>query len=68
MTTETATLEIQHKTREVFEQANREIAERLGDAPGAEFLMALMIENEEDPNDLADLYCFAVLRDMAPAN
>lgn len=68
MKTEPTLIEIQPKTRELFEKADREIAERLGSSPGAEFLMSLMVENEEDPHDLADLYCFTVLRELAPAN
>lgn len=68
MKTEPATIEIKSTTREVFEQADKEIAQRLGNSPGPEFLMSLMIENEDDPIDLADLYCFTVLRDLQPTH
>lgn len=57
----TTTIEMTPDKYELYVQADREIADRLGQSPGPEFLMSLMLENEDDPRDLADIYCHAVL-------
>lgn len=48
---------------ELYIQANREIERRLGRSPGAEFLMALVVERE-NPMDVADFYCDAVFTEV----
>lgn len=52
---------------QLYAQANDRIAERIGHAPGAEFLMSLMIESITDPEELAETYCRTVFNQMAPA-
>ena len=38
----------------------RKTRRRLGKSPGIPFLMALIVENEEDAIDLADICCSAI--------
>ncbi len=59
--TQQATIEIHQDKYQLYVAADREIADRLGQSPGPEFLMSLMLENEEDSADLADIYCHTVL-------
>jgi hypothetical protein len=54
-------ISIPRKTAELYIQANREIEKRLGQAPGAEVLMSLVVE-QEDPTELADDYCRILLQ------
>lgn len=56
------TLQIKPKRFREFERANREIERRTGSAPGVEALMILTIDASNDPHELADIYCFKVLR------
>ena len=63
-TTQHATVEIQPEKYELYVEADRQIQKRLGQSPGPEFLMSLMLENEEDPSDLADIYCHTILHDV----
>jgi len=56
------TLEILKRKLQVFIEADKEIAKRAGTSPGVEALMAQQIETEDDPRDLADRYCFTVLK------
>lgn len=44
----------------MFERADQEIQRRLGKSPGIPFLMSLIVENEEDPIDLADICCATI--------
>ena len=54
-------ISIPRKTAELYIQANREIEKRLGQAPGAEVLMSLVLE-QEDPAELAEDYCRILLQ------
>ena len=60
--TQQATIELNPDKYQLYVAADKEIGERLGHSPGPEFLMSLMLENEEDSADLADIYCHTVLR------
>jgi len=60
-TTQHATVEIQPEKYELYVEADRQIYSRLGQSPGPEFLMSLMLENEDDPSDLADIYLHTIL-------
>ena len=53
-------ISIQRKTAELYIQANREIEKRLGQAPGAEVLMSLVVE-QESPAELVEDYCRILL-------
>lgn len=53
-------ISIPRKTAELFIQANREIEKRLGQAPGAEVLMSLVVE-QENPAELVEDYCRILL-------
>ena len=53
-------ISIPRKTAELYIQANREIEKRLGQAPGAEVLMSLVVE-QESPADLVEDYCRILL-------
>jgi hypothetical protein len=44
----------------MYVRADEEIKRRLGKSPGIPFLMSLIVENEEDPIDLADICCAAI--------
>jgi hypothetical protein len=44
----------------MYVQADQEIQRRLGKSPGIPFLMSLIVENEEDPIDLADICCATI--------
>ena len=56
------TLQILRSRLEVYAQASKEIERRTGQAPGAEAMMVYELENTDDPCDLADLYCWNVLK------
>ena len=53
-------ISIPRKTAELYIQANREIEKRLGQAPGAEVLMSLAVE-QENPTELVEDYCRILL-------
>ena len=53
-------IEVSAEKYEMYVQADQEIQRRLGKSPGIPFLMALIVENEEDPIDLADICCSAI--------
>ena len=53
-------ISIPRKTAELYIQANREIEKRLGQAPGAEVLMSLIVE-QENPTELVEDYCRILL-------
>lgn len=53
-------ISIPRKTAELYIQANREIERRLGQAPGAEVLMSLVVE-QENPTELVEDYCRILL-------
>ncbi len=59
--THQVTIEIDLEKYQLYVEADREISQRLGYSPGPEFLMSLMLESEEDPADLADIYCYTIL-------
>lgn len=64
METETpveATVGIRPEKYDLYIAADNLIAERLGHSPGPEMLLATIIENEEDPLVLAELYCISLL-------
>jgi hypothetical protein len=52
---------ITRRSAELFIQANREIEKRLGKAPGAEVLMALVLE-KENPMEFVEDYCDILLQ------
>ena len=54
------TIEISPEKYEMYVRADEEIKRRLGKSPGIPFLMSLIVENEEDPIDLADICCAAI--------
>jgi len=58
-------INLQPETAHLYIKANREIEQRLGKSPGAEFLMAWVVENE-DPKQLADFYCDLVFTEVQP--
>jgi hypothetical protein len=60
-------LPVSPDTERLYAAANERIAERIGHAPGAEFLMSLMVESITDPQELAETYCRTVFNHMAPA-
>ena len=53
-------ISIPRKTAELYIQANREIEKRLGQAPGAEVLMSLIVE-QENLAELVEDYCHILL-------
>ncbi|HWC58710.1 MAG TPA: hypothetical protein VHC44_03380 [Verrucomicrobiae bacterium] len=52
---------ITRRSVELFIQANHEIEKRLGKAPGAEVLMALVLE-KENPMEFVEDYCDILLQ------
>lgn len=58
--TRSITIEISEEKYDMYVQADQEIKRRLGKSPGIPFLMALIVENEEDAIDLADICCAAI--------
>ena len=56
------TLHILRSRYDVFALASEEIERRTGTAPGVEAMMEYDLETTVDPDDLADLYCFTVLK------
>ena len=59
------TLNIDTRTLVEFAQASREVARRTGTAPAVEAMMAHMLKARNDADDLADMYCFCVLKHSA---
>ena len=58
--THRVTIEVRPEKYEMYVQANQEIQRRLGKSPGIPFLMSLIVENEEDPIDVADICCATI--------
>ena len=58
-------VEVRPEKYDLYVQADNLIAERLGIAPGPEALMSIILENEEVPTVLAELFCAAVLHAVA---
>ena len=56
------TLHILRSRHDVFALASEEIERRTGKAPGVEAMMEYDLETNVDPDDLADLYCWNVLK------
>ena len=56
------TLHILRSQYDVFALASEEMARRTGAAPGIEAMMEYAVESTADPDDLADLYCWTVLK------
>ena len=56
------TLHILRSRYDVFAMGSEEIKRRTGIAPGVEAMMEYDLETTVDPNDLADLYCWNVLK------
>ena len=56
------TLHIRRSRYDVFAMASEEIERRTGRAPGVEAMMEYDLESMVDPDDLADLYCWSVLK------
>ncbi len=56
------TLHILRSRYDVFALASEEIERRTGKAPGVEAMMEYDLETNSDPDDLADLYCWHVLK------
>jgi hypothetical protein len=61
------TVGIQSDKYDLYVAADNLIAERLGRSPGPEALMSAMIENEDDPVIIAELYCLSLLHKTAAA-
>ena len=55
-------MQIKARRFKEFVRANREIERRTGSAPGVEALMILTIDASNDPHELADIFCYKVLR------
>ena len=55
-------LHILRSRYDVFAMASEEIERRTGKAPGVEAMMEFDLETNTDPDDLADLYCWNVLK------
>ena len=47
---------------DLYVVADQLIHERLGCSPGPAYLMAMVLEVEGDPADLADIYCHTILQ------
>jgi hypothetical protein len=58
-------VEVLPEKYDLYAQADKLIAERLGLSPGPQALMTIILENEEDPTVLAELYCVAILHAVA---
>jgi len=56
-----ATVGIRPEKYDLYVEADNLIAERLGVSPSPEILMSTIVENEEDPLVLAELYCLSLL-------
>ena len=59
------TVGIRPEKYDLYSEADSLIAERLGHSPGPALLMSTIIENEEDPLLLAEIYCFHLLNAKA---
>ena len=58
--THTITIQVSAEKYDMYVQADQEITRRLGKSPGIPFLMSLIVENEEDGIDLADICCSTI--------
>ena len=58
--THTISIGVSEEKYDMYVQADQEIKRRLGKSPGIPFLMSLIVENEEDAIDLADICCSAI--------
>ena len=58
--TQTLSIEVNGEKYDMYVRADQEIKRRLGKSPGIPFLMSLIVENEEDAIDLADICCSAI--------
>ena len=58
--THTINIEVSGEKYDMYVRADQEIKRRLGKSPGIPFLMSLIVENEEDAIDLADICCSAI--------
>ena len=58
--THTISIEVSDEKYDMYVRADQEIKRRLGKSPGIPFLMSLIVENEEDAIDLADICCSAI--------
>jgi len=47
---------------DLYVTADQLIKERIGCSPGPAYLMAMVLEVEGDPADLADIYCHTILQ------
>ena len=56
------TLHILRSRHDVYALASEEIERRTGKAPGVEAMMEYHLEGTIDPDDLADRYCWTVLK------
>lgn len=56
------TLHILRSRYDVFALASEEIERRTGTAPGVEAMMEYDLETTVDPDDLADSYCWTILK------
>lgn len=56
------TLHILRSRYDVFALASEEIERRTGTAPGVEAMMEYDLESTVDPDDLADRYCWTILK------
>lgn len=56
------TLEILRSNYAIFAEAAEELARRTGQPATAEDMMTFDLERASDPNDLADMYCWSVLK------
>ena len=55
------TVGISPEKYDIYVEADNLITERLGVSPSPELLMSTIVENEEDPLVLAELYCLSLL-------
>ena len=55
------TVGISPEKYDLYVEADNLIAERLGVSPTPELLMTTIVENEEDPLVLAEIYCLSLL-------
>lgn len=55
------TVGINPEKYDLYVEADNLIAERLGTSPGPAVLISTIVENEEDPLVLAELYCLSLL-------
>lgn len=58
----TVSLEILRSKYAIFAEAAEELTRRTGQPATAEDMMTFDLERSSDPNDLADMYCWSVLK------